>query len=473
MSSLISQPLLVLFSGLPGTLKTYISSRFAQRLGCLWLPTFAFGNIKDPENKNSLQISRSTRYSHCIEAMQTLSLMSARVVVDGGFMDAKLQRQVFVNYSACPKLLIRCEAESDTRLARLRMRASDAMDVEQASAESIISSQTAQIDQTMSGNTETPAELGCDAIVHIDTARFQWRIEGTLAAALQERIAFALERIFNEFRATDKISGHDALNRNFADLASCYEETTEWRTDATLLAQLRVDLPKRACNVLDVGSGTGLASQWYTEQGHNCVGVDLSPQMSVRAAPRVLFSSFGSALDLPFFDASFDLALMRQILHYTEPALALQEAFRVVRPGGFLVVAAAVAPGDEVKPVWEEFKNVSQPLRLRVFSEADLTRLIEQAGFAVVETRLNNLMRSESFEQLERRATAPGSGWASFLKVMEKIFAGLAPQLEFKVDENIFTYRQYWVTLVAQKPFDKQPSNTEEDTHSLDSRVQE
>jgi len=36
---------------------------------------------------------------------------------------------------------------------------------------------------------------------------------------------------------------------------------------------------------------------------------------------------------------------------------------------------------------------------------------------------------------------------------MEKIFAGLAPQLEFKVNENMFTYRQYWVTLVAQKPF--------------------
>ncbi|MGH8551655.1 MAG: class I SAM-dependent methyltransferase [Methylococcales bacterium] len=261
-----------------------------------------------------------------------------------------------------------------------------------------------------------------------------------------------MKHAFNEFRATDKSSGHNALKPHFDDLAPHYEETTEWRTDPGLLEQLRIDLPNRTCDILDIGSGTGLASQWYSEQGHRCVGVDLSPQMSVRAAPRVLFTTFGSALDLPFFDASFDLALMRQMLHYTEPALALQEAFRVIRSGGFLVAAAAIAPGDEVKPVWEEFKNVTQPLRLRVFSETDLIRSVEQAGFALLETRHGSLVRSESIEQLERRATAPSRGWEPFLSTMEKIFSSLAPQIEFKVIRNSYSYRQYWITVVSKKP---------------------
>lgn len=131
---------------------------------------------------------------------------------------------------------------------------------------------------------------------------------------------------------------------------------------------------------------------------------------------------------------------------------ALQEAFRVVRSGGRLVVAAAIAPGEDVKPVWEEFKNVTQPLRLRVFSETDLTRIIGQAGFTVLEARHGSLLRSESFDQLAHRATAPGSGWASFLGAIEKIFTDLAPQLEFKVAESTFSYRQFWVTLEAEKP---------------------
>lgn len=451
MTKLIEQPLLVLFTGLPGTLKTFISGRIAQRLGCLWLPTFAFGSI-DHLDRSALQPQRAVRYSRCVDALRTLSLMSARVVVDGGFMDADIQRQVFSTYSECPKLLIRCVAESDSRRARLRMRVVSVMDVEQASAESIINTWTAEVAQQMSTKPDTPLSLGCDAIMEIDTTRFEWCIEGALDAGIRERIAVALEHAFNEFRATDKKVERDAFKLNFADLAPQYEETTEWRTDPTLLAQLRVDLPKRPSHVLDIGSGTGLAAQWYTEQGHRCVGVDLSPQMSVRAAPRVLFTTFGSAIDLPFFDASFDLALMRQMLHYTEPALALQEAFRVVRPGGRLVVAAAIAPGEDVKPVWEEFKNVTQPLRLRVFSEADLIRIIGQAGFTVLEARHGSLVRSESFDQLARRATAPGSGWASFLGVMEKIFTGLAPQLEFNVVANAFSYRQFWVTLVAEKP---------------------
>lgn len=459
MSQLTVQPLLALFTGLPGTLKTFISSRIAHRLGCLWLPTSALGNIKSPQNGSSLQIQRNIRYSHCIDALKTIDLMSARIVVDGGFMDEELQRQVFASYSHHPKLLIRCEADSESRLARLRARASDEMDAEQASAKSIIHSLVGRPLQAESENssTESPEKLGCDAIIRIETTHFEWHIEGTLDTALQDRIACALEQAFDEFRATDKTSSHDALKHNFAELAPRYEETTEWRTDPALLAQLHVELPKRTCDILDIGSGTGLASQWYTEQGHRCVGIDLSPQMSVRAAPRVLFTAFGSALDLPFFDASFDLALMRQMLHYTEPALALQEAFRVLRMGGYLVVAAAVAPSDEIKPIWEEFKNVTQPLRLRVFSEADLAKLIKQAGFTLLETRHGSLVRSESFDQLDYRATAPSSGWTSFLCMMEKVFAGLAPQLEFKLAENRYSYCQYWVTLVAQKPFVNQP----------------
>ena len=443
--------LLILFSGLPGSLKTFLSSRLAPKLGALWLPTFSLGVVHSP-SEGTIQSQREIRYKKCIETLRMLSGMRASVVVDGGFMDADIQCQVFSTYSECPKLLIRCVAETDSRLARLRMRAGSAMDVEQASAESIINTRAVEVAQPIQGKSDTPGSLGCDAIIEIDTTRFEWRIEGMLDAAIQERIAVAIEHVFSAFRATDKKAERDALKRHFADLAPHYEETTEWRTDPTLLAQLRVDLPKRPSDVLDIGSGTGLAAQWYTEQGHRCVGVDLSPQMSARAAPRVLFTTFGSAIDLPFFDASFDLALMRQVLHYTEPALALQEAFRVVRPGGRLVVAAVIAPGDDAKPVWEEFKNVTQPLRLRVFSETDLTRVIGQAGFTVLEARHGSLLRSESFDQLARRAIAPGSGWASFLGAMEKIFTDLAPQLEFNVSGNAFSYRQYWVTLVAEKP---------------------
>ncbi len=155
--------------------------------------------------------------------------------------------------------------------------------------------------------------------------------------------------------------------------------------------------------------------------------------------------------DLPFFNAVFALTLMRQMLHYTEPALALQEAQRVLRPGGKLVISAAIAPANNLRPVWEEFKNVTQPLRLRVFTEADLAELLHGAGFDILERRHASLTRGESFTQLAQRAREPASGWQDFLNMMARIFAKLAPELEFVVTEDGFSYRQFWVTLISQK----------------------
>ena len=453
MTQLSHEPMLILFSGLPGTLKTFVSNRMAQRLGCVWLPTVALGGIQHRESDELLSELRSVRYAHCVDALRALSQLAARVVVDGGFASAEHKRFVFSTYAKCPRLLVHCEADEQSRQARLRMRAGSAFDVERESAEAILAADTLSPAMgTGAASPETPALLGCDAIVHLNTTSFEWRLEGRLDDTLRQRLAVAIRYAFDEFRATDKYAERESLKGHFAALAPCYDETTEWRADPALLAQLRVELKQHPSDILDVGSGTGLAAEWYAGQGHRCVGIDLSPQMSVRAAPRLLFTTFGSAMDLPFFDASFDLALMRQVLHYTEPALALQEVFRVVRPGGGLVLAAAVAPGAELRPVWEEFKSVTQPLRLRVFTQADLIGLVEGTGFTLHEIRLGSVLRCESFEQLEKRATAPGSGWPAFLGAMEKIFAGVGPQLEFKVSTGGFSYRQFWVTLVADRP---------------------
>jgi SAM-dependent methyltransferase len=59
----------------------------------------------------------------------------------------------------------------------------------------------------------------------------------------------------------------------------------------------------------------------------------------VQSVPRVL----GNAEFLPFGDATFDLVHMRSCLdHFANPALALQEAYRVLRPGGRIVIMLAL-----------------------------------------------------------------------------------------------------------------------------------
>jgi ubiquinone/menaquinone biosynthesis C-methylase UbiE len=108
--------------------------------------------------------------------------------------------------------------------------------------------------------------------------------------------------------------------------------------------------------VLDVGTGTGIvalkAARRLGPDGR-VLGIDLSDGMMAVARERtreldlsaqVDFQKMDAeALDLP--DQSFDVVTsLFALLHFPEPLVALREMFRVLRPGGRLVVAVGSGP---------------------------------------------------------------------------------------------------------------------------------
>jgi ubiquinone/menaquinone biosynthesis C-methylase UbiE len=91
-------------------------------------------------------------------------------------------------------------------------------------------------------------------------------------------------------------------------------------------------------DVLEVGCGTGLVLQRIAGFARSAKGVDLSPGMLERARERGLEVKEGSATELPFPDASFDVACSFKVLaHVPEIERALTEMARVVRPSGYIL----------------------------------------------------------------------------------------------------------------------------------------
>ena len=89
---------------------------------------------------------------------------------------------------------------------------------------------------------------------------------------------------------------------------------------------------------LDVGCGTGLATEAVSELGWSAVGVDLSEDMLETARGRGLEVVHGSATELPFDDATFDAAVSSQThIDIDDFAAAMSETARVLRPEAPLV----------------------------------------------------------------------------------------------------------------------------------------
>lgn len=108
-----------------------------------------------------------------------------------------------------------------------------------------------------------------------------------------------------------------------------------------------------AGDVLDVGCGAGALVRALQRHGARAVGIEISADQLAHArdaddghGARYLV---GRAEALPFADASLDLVVYDRSLHHVpipRMGTALDEAARVLRPGGRVYVAEPVAAGD-------------------------------------------------------------------------------------------------------------------------------
>lgn len=91
--------------------------------------------------------------------------------------------------------------------------------------------------------------------------------------------------------------------------------------------------------VLDIGCGAGFLTNFLADRGFTAHGIDLSPAtLEIAEAQNVngkAVYSLGNADALPYPDGMFDaVAAMDLLEHVENPAAVIQEASRVLKPGG-------------------------------------------------------------------------------------------------------------------------------------------
>jgi ubiquinone/menaquinone biosynthesis C-methylase UbiE/DNA-binding HxlR family transcriptional regulator len=141
--------------------------------------------------------------------------------------------------------------------------------------------------------------------------------------------------------------------------------------------------------IADLGAGEGTVSQLLARRAKKVIAVDNSEKMvefgsSLARAHGVknLEYRLGDLEELPVKKGEADVAFFSQSLHHAQhPPRALAEAFRIVKPGGRVIIL------DLLKHHFEEARALYADLWLG-FSEVELRRMLNDAGFRNISTAL-------------------------------------------------------------------------------------
>lgn len=164
---------------------------------------------------------------------------------------------------------------------------------------------------------------------------------------------------------------------------------------------------QRGDHVLDVGCGTGLLTRMVARRAApngSATGVDPSEEALARArrTTRLANAAYqvGRAEELGFPDATYDVVVSSLMIHHLPDQArprALREMFRVLRPGGHLLVAEFRAPENPA------LKRLIRP----VMSPAMATNPIHLLG---------PMLADAGFRQVTSGDLRP---WIGFLQAMK------------------------------------------------------
>jgi len=143
----------------------------------------------------------------------------------------------------------------------------------------------------------------------------------------------------------------------------------------------------RGC-IGDIGAGFGLFLEELRKHWPDAelMAIEPSAEMAAICRSRGIGVVQAAVEDLAGLPARFDLLTAFELIeHLHEPRRLIEEAFRLLRPGGWFLATTLSARGFDIQILWEGSNSVSPPHHLNFLTPEALAGLCVAAGFTVEE----------------------------------------------------------------------------------------
>ncbi|WP_022868542.1 class I SAM-dependent methyltransferase [Schaalia vaccimaxillae] len=215
------------------------------------------------------------------------------------------------------------------------------------------------------------------------------------------------------------------LNKSTTDIASMFDHVAQrydlmdtlmtGGMDRVWMTALRKAVaPRPGERILDVAAGTGISSAALAAGGAEVVACDISEGMievGRQRHPEIEFVQ-GNAMDLDFEEASFDaVTISWGLRNIPDPAKALREMVRVVRPRGRLVVCEfSTPPNKYFRSLYTAYQSTVMPVLAKVASSDDVAYdyLVESIRDWPDQVAVGQMIRDNGWAEVEYRNLTGG-----------------------------------------------------------------
>lgn len=184
--------------------------------------------------------------------------------------------------------------------------------------------------------------------------------------------------------------------------------------------------------IVDVGCDRGIIKRFTPPiDGARWIGLDIDidrPNVELAKYDERIQADFDVGLPIP--DSTADIAICSHVLeHLPRPAFTMGEIFRILKPGGLLLVGVPTAPKFIAKLREKQFaRQLADGSRtlgqhIHVFDPERLSQLAERSGFRVEFSSGTALIRKKG-SKLEDYAA-----WIRFNQIWAALFPSLGQEL--------------------------------------------